>query len=429
MPTCVVGAQWGDEGKGKVAHYLAGSFDAVARYGGGDNAGHTVVVDGRQYKLHLVPSGIFYPQVICILGTGMVINPKVLLEELETLEKFNISTENLFISNGAHVVMPYHYWQDEKEESQRGEGKIGTTGRGIGPAYQDKVARQGIRMVDLTDLPTLREKLVQNLTNKAFCLQGDFDLLLDKLLNEYVEYGKILAGRIVDVSSFINKLICDKKKILFEGAQGTLLDLDFGTYPFVTASHPVAGGASVGLGVAPYHITSVIGILKAYTTRVGNGVFPTELVGKEDEMLREKGNEYGTTTGRPRRCGWLDMVMLRYGARINGYTTLAITKLDVLSNISPLKICTAYKLRDKVVYDLPPLYHQLEQCQPVYEELNGWEEDIRRIRDYNKLPLAARHYLKRISQLLDARISLISVGSKPEETIIPSHTSADFFVD
>lgn len=418
MPLCIVGAQWGDEGKGKVVHYLSAKCDVVARYGGGDNAGHTVVIKEQQFKLHLIPSGIFYPEVKCILGCGMVINPKVLLNELKALEQSNISTANLWISDGAHVIMPYHCLMDNMEEDRRGDSRLGTTVRGIGPAYQDKVARQGIRMIDLTNAGALRTKIEHNLKTKAAILNLDVDGQLDYLVDEYSTYGKILSERMIDTSLQINKLITSNKRIIFEGAQGTLLDIDFGTYPFVTASHPIAGGAAVGLGVPPYHVDSVLGVLKAYTTRVGNGVFPTELCSEEGENLRQKGDEYGTTTGRPRRCGWLDMVMLRYSMRINGYTELAITKLDVLSNIDPLKICTAYKIGDKIVNDISPYHHDLEHCQPIYEELPGWKEDISKARSYDQLPAAARRYVERISELLGVSlVSLISVGASSDATI------------
>lgn len=418
MPLCIVGAQWGDEGKGKVVHYLSAKYDVVARYGGGDNAGHTVVIKEQQFKLHLIPSGIFYPEVKCILGCGMVINPKVLLNELKALEQSNISTANLWISDGAHVIMPYHCLLDNMEEDRRGESRLGTTVRGIGPAYQDKVARQGIRMIDLTNAGVLRTKIEHNLKTKAAILNLDVDGQLDHLVDEYSTYGKILSERMIDTSLQINKLITSNKRIIFEGAQGTLLDIDFGTYPFVTASHPISGGAAVGLGIPPYHVDSVLGVLKAYTTRVGNGVFPTELCSEEGKNLRQKGDEYGTTTGRPRRCGWLDMVMLRYSMRINGYTELAVTKLDVLSNIDPLKICTAYKVGDKIVNDISPYHHDLEHCQPIYEELPGWKEDISKARSYDQLPAAARRYVERISELLGVSlVSLISVGASSDATI------------
>lgn len=418
MSICIVGAQWGDEGKGKIVHFLASEYDIVARYGGGDNAGHTVVFDGKQFKLHLIPSGIFYENVKCILGSGMVINPKNLLVELEALEKSSVTTNNLWISDGAHVIMPYHCWLDEMEEKERQGNSIGTTGRGIGPAYQDKVARRGIRIFDLLEPEILREKLICNLKIKSVNLPDkNIVNLADNILEEYLSYGKALAGRITDTSILLNKLIRNGKSAIFEGAQGVLLDLDFGTYPYVTASHPIAGGVSIGLGVPPSNVNSVLAVLKAYTTRVGNGAFPTELHGEQGNFLREKGHEYGTTTGRPRRCGWLDMVMLKYGAILNGYTELAITKLDVLSNINPLKICTAYKLDGKVVHELPPYHNKLSKCEPVYEELPGWSEEISGVREYNKLPGNAKRYLNKISEQLEAPISIISVGPSHEETI------------
>ena len=418
LSICIVGAQWGDEGKGKIVHYLASGYDVVARYGGGDNAGHTVVFGGQQFKLHLIPSGIFYKDVTSIIGSGMVVNPKALLNELDSLEKSGISTANLSISDGAHVIMPYHCWIDEMDEKQRGENCIGTTGRGIGPAYQDKTARRGIRIFELLEPELLREKILYNLNIKsAYLPDKNIERLVGELLEEYLSYGKILAGRIADTSILLNKLIQNGKKVLFEGAQGVLLDLDFGTYPYVTASHPIAGGVSIGLGVPPSNVNSVLAVLKAYTTRVGNGAFPTELHGEQGDFLRGKGHEYGTTTGRPRRCGWLDMVMLKYGAMLNGYTSLAITKLDVLSIINPLKICTAYKLDGKVIKEFPPYYHSLGRCEPIYEELPGWGEDISTIREYDKLPHAAKKYLDKISKLLDAPISLVSIGASHEETI------------
>lgn len=417
----LIGSQWGDEGKGKITDFLAEKADMVVRYQGGNNAGHTVVVGSQEYKLHLIPSGILYPGTTCVIGNGVVIDPKVLISELDYLEQRGIATDNLKISLRAHLIMPYHIRLDELEEDRKGANKIGTTRRGIGPAYMDKAGRVGIRLVDLLDPEEFADRLKQNLAeknklfNKVYEVEG-FDF--DQVYNEYRGYLGRIERYITDTSVIIHDFISQKKNVLFEGAQGTLLDQDHGTYPYVTSSHPVAGAACIGAGLGPTEINCVIGVVKAYTTRVGEGPFPTELLGADGELIRTMGQEFGTTTGRPRRCGWLDVVILRYAARINGLNRLAITKLDVLDQVPKIKICVAYKYQGETLTNFPASLKVLAGCEPVYEEFEGWMEDTTAARSYEDLPLKARIYLERLSELSQVQPAMIAVGAKREQTII-----------
>jgi len=422
MPSIVlIGAQWGDEGKGKVTDFLAEKADIVVRYQGGNNAGHTVVVGAEEFKLHLIPSGILYPEKTCIIGNGVVIDPGVLLEEIEGLVNRGISIENLRISERAHLIMPYHKKLDEVIEESKGEAKIGTTKRGIGPAYMDKAARTGLRVIDLFDRDQLSVLLEQNLKEKNRLLARVYDSEgFDKqaVMEEYLGYAEKLRRFVTDTSKLIHDALKAGKNVLFEGAQGTLLDLDHGTYPYVTSSHPIAGAACTGAGVGPTDITGTLGIIKAYTTRVGEGPFPTELKDKQGDHLRDKGHEFGTTTGRPRRCGWFDAVIAGYAVRISGLTSLAVTKLDVLSGIETLRICTGYRRRNEILTDFPASMKALDECEPVYEEMPGWVEDISSARTFSDLPAAAQNYLNRISDLAGAPISIVGVGTARSQTII-----------
>jgi adenylosuccinate synthase len=417
----VIGAQWGDEGKGKITDLLSRSADIVVRYQGGVNAGHTVVVDDQTFKLHLIPSGILYPNTECIIGSGTVIDPKVLLEELDTLKDLNISTQNLFISSAAHVTMPYHRLIDQAAELQRGDHKIGTTGRGIGPTYADKSERTGIRMLDLIDPEGLRSQLKWMIAHKNVLLEKLYDLPpldLESVLEEYSGYAARLKPYVVDCSLTIYNAILRRRNILFEGAQGTLLDLDHGTYPYVTSSNPVAGGACVGTGVGPTMIDRVIGVAKAYTTRVGEGPFPTELNDETGELLCDRGAEFGTTTGRQRRCGWFDAVIGRYAVRINGMDCLAITKLDVLDALEEIKICVAYEIDGETCKDFPSNARLFARCKPIYETLPGWKQSTEQCRTLDDLPQAARDYLKFLAEIMDVPIAIVSLGADRDQTII-----------
>ncbi|OPX84496.1 MAG: Adenylosuccinate synthetase [Pelotomaculum sp. PtaB.Bin104] len=424
MSTVVlIGTQWGDEGKGKVTDFLAERADVIVRYQGGNNAGHTVVVDDKEYKLHLIPSGILYRDKTCIIGSGVVIDPAVLIEELKSLEDRGISTENLKISQRAHVIFPYHKLLDQAEEKSKGSKKIGTTSRGIGPAYMDKAARVGIRMLELIDQDELTSLLEENVLGKNRILNKVFDSEgtdYQAVLESYQSYAETLKRYVADVSLIVNGVIEEGKNVLFEGAQGTLLDLDHGTYPYVTSSNPTAGAACLGAGVGPTKIDRVIGIAKAYTTRVGEGPFPTELFDEVGAFIQEQGGEFGTTTGRPRRCGWFDGVIGRYAVRINGLNYLAITKLDVLSRLEKVKICTGYRYHDDIIKDFPASLKVLSECEPVYEELPGWQEDITNTGKLEDLPFNARKYLERVSEVAGAPIAIIGVGSKRSQTIVTS---------
>jgi len=423
MSTVVlVGAQWGDEGKGKVTDFLARQADMVVRYQGGNNAGHTVKVDDKTYKLHLIPSGILYGDKQCLIGNGVVIDPGVLIQELDDLEKQGINTANLRISLRAHVIFPYHKSIDMAEEEGKGNRKIGTTCRGIGPAYTDKASRVGIRMVELIDRDELAEKLRDTLEAKNKLLTGyygandRFDY--HDILERYSGYADRLKKYVTDVSVLVNEAIDEGARILFEGAQGTLLDLDHGTYPYVTSSHPIAAAACLGAGLGPTKINTVLGVAKAYITRVGEGPFPTELHDELGDLIRERGHEFGTTTGRPRRCGWYDAVIARYAARINGLSYLAITKLDVLSGLETLKICTGYRYKGEIIKEFPASLKVLNECEPVYREFPGWQEDISAVSCYDDLPQNAKEYLKHLEELSGVSVAVVGVGPGRAQTLV-----------
>lgn len=423
MPNIVlVGTQWGDEGKGKIIDVLAKDVHYIVRYQGGNNAGHTVWVKGSQFILHLIPSGILWPSKKCVIGNGVVVDPHVLLEEISELKKRGISVKNrLYISELAHLIFPYHKLLDKLKEKQRGSARIGTTGRGIGPAYIDKVSRTGIRMVDLLTPEVFSEKLKVNIEEINRALRKYYKeppINFQSLLKEYTGYAKKLKQYVINTSLLLNKAIDRKESILFEGAQGTLLDVDFGTYPFVTSSNSTAGGACTGAGVGPTKIDRVMGVIKAYTTRVGEGPFPTEFSKEMGEHIRDKGCEYGATTGRPRRCGWLDMVMVKHAVMVNGITEFAIMKLDVLSGLEKIKICTAYKYNGQIHKDFPADMNMLNKVVPVYEELPGWKESISDIKRFNDLPVNTRKYLKCMEELSGVRAKIISVGFDRDDTII-----------
>lgn len=416
--TVLVGSQWGDEGKGKIVDILSEKFKIVARYQGGANAGHTVMIGDKQYILHLIPSGILREDVICVIGNGVVIDPTALLEEIDLLEKNGIKVEGrLFISHNAHLIMPYHKLLDSISES--GENKIGTTGRGIGPCYIDKFARKGIRIVDLLNRTELEKKIRTNLKEKNELLKkvyGHEGLDVDAIVKEYLEFDRAIDKYIKDVPAFLNQALAEGKSVLLEGAQGTLLDVDHGTYPFVTSSSPTSGGACTGTGIPPTKINSVIGIVKAYTTRVGNGPFPTELTDEEGEKLRKIGAEFGATTGRPRRCGWYDAFLVAYSQMVNGLTSVAITKLDVLSNFEKIKVCIGYELNGRRIKSFPTSVDQLSQVTPIYETLDGWNEDISHYLSYDELPVKTKDYLNFIAKHSGIKIDIVSVGPKRKQT-------------
>lgn len=417
----VIGAQWGDEGKGKITDLLSQSADVVVRPQGGVNAGHTIVVQGQTFKLHLIPSGILYPDTECIIGSGTVIDPKVLLEEVDQLHNLGVSTAKLFISQTAHITMPYHRLIDQASEIKRGEHKIGTTGRGIGPTYADKSERMGIRVIDLMNPRDLRKKIAWTVTYKNVILEKLYDLKpLDPeaVIEEYLGYAERLRPYVVDSALKIYEAIQLRKNILFEGAQGTLLDLDHGTYPYVTSSNPIAGGACVGSGVGPTMIDRVIGVAKAYTTRVGEGPFPTELKGSVGALLGDRGAEFGTTTGRARRCGWFDGVIGRYAVRVNGLDCLAITKLDVLDELEEIKVCVAYELDGETCHHFPGNASQFARCKPIYETFPGWQQDTTHCRTLNDLPPQALAYLKFLAELMAVPIAIVSLGASRDQTII-----------
>lgn len=418
----VLGAQWGDEGKGKMTDYLAEDADLVVRFQGGNNAGHTVVVGDKEYKLHLIPSGILYDDKINILGNGVVIDPNALFTEIEYLKELGVEVtpEKLYISDRAQVIMPYHKVLDALKEKSRGKDLIGTTGKGIGPCYTDKVERSGIRICDLLNDKVLKEKIEANLQVKNSMIRDVFGgehIDIMEVYNEYVEFGKKIRPFVRETSVEIYKAIKDNKIVLFEGAQGMLLDIDYGTYPYVTSSNTIAGSVCTGTGIGPTMITNAIGIGKAYTTRVGKGPFPTELFDEMGEHIRSVGHEYGVTTGRARRCGWLDMVILKTTARVCGLTSFAITKMDTLAGIDKIKVCVGYELDGNVIDYFPASLEDLARCKPVYEEFEGWEDDIAKARTYEELPENAKKYLKRIEELTDTKVSIVSVGPKRDQTI------------
>ena len=417
----VIGAQWGDEGKGKITDLLSRSADVVVRSQGGVNAGHTVVVQGQTFKLHLIPSGILYPDTECIIGSGTVIDPEVLIEEIDQLKALEVTVDNLYISQTAHVTMPYHREIDKASEESRGEYKIGTTGRGIGPTYADKSERTGIRVLDLMNPEHLRKQLEWTINYKNVILEKLYNLPPlnpEKVIQEYLKYAERLRPHVIDSSLKIYEAVLEKKNILFEGAQGTLLDLDHGTYPYVTSSNPIAGGACVGAGVGPTTIDRVIGVAKAYTTRVGEGPFPTELSDHIGQLLSDLGAEFGTTTGRRRRCGWFDAVIGRYAVRINGLDCLAITKLDVLDSLEEIKVCVAYEVDGETCNHFPTNASKFANCKPVYKTLPGWQQSTTGCRSLADLPKQALNYLKFMAELMEVPIAIVSVGPSRDQTII-----------
>jgi adenylosuccinate synthase len=422
MNIVVFGAQWGDEGKGKLIDILSQDADITARYQGGNNAGHTVIVGEEEYVFHLIPSAILHRQKVCVIGNGVVIDPQSLLKELRdlTARGMKINPDQLKIAINAHVVMPYHRVLDGLREGKR-KHKIGTTGRGIGPCYADKVTRCGIRMVDLLNPKVFKAKLEDNLSEKNEIFRKAFghkEYKFDEIYSEYLAYGKKLKPYVCDTALYLNEQISKKKSILFEGAQGAFLDIDFGTYPFVTSSNSCVAGVCSGSGVPPTKIDKIIATVKAYTTRVGEGPFPTEFSSKMDDQIRTKGKEFGATTGRPRRCGWFDAVLVRYALIINGADELAIMKLDVLDDLKEIKICTSYRYKGKSILEFPHDYDVVSHSKPVYETLPGWQASTRGIRSFNKLPINARNYINRMEELLKVRIKYISIGSKRDEIIV-----------
>ncbi|MBU5441913.1 adenylosuccinate synthase [Paenibacillus sp. MSJ-34] len=415
----VVGTQWGDEGKGKITDYLAESADVVARYQGGNNAGHTILINDKKYKLTLIPSGIFYHDKTCVIGNGAVINPAALIEEINYIRDNGFSTDNLRLSDRAHVIMPYHLVLDGLEEDRKGANKIGTTRKGIGPCYMDKAARNGIRIADLLDAEEFETRLRRLVAEKNHLIEqvyGGEPLDADQILAEYLGYADTLRPYVTDTSVVLNDAIDEGRKVLFEGAQGVMLDIDQGTYPFVTSSNPTAGGVCIGSGVGPSKINQVIGVAKAYTTRVGDGPFPTELNDETGDYIREKGFEYGTVTGRPRRVGWFDSVVVRHARRVSGITGLSLNSLDVLTGLETVKICTGYKYKDQIIEHYPASLKVLGECEAIYEEMPGWSEDITRAKSLEDLPETTRNYVKRVSELTGIPIAIFSVGRNREQT-------------
>ena len=424
----VIGTQWGDEGKGKIVDWLTDSVAAVVRFQGGNNAGHTLVVGGKKTILRLIPSGILHDGVRCFIGSGVVVSPQALFEEIEELKKAGVDVESrLTIAPTCPLILPYHKALDHAREAAKGDKKIGTTGRGIGPAYEDKVARRAVRMIDLFNLPVLKEKLQANVALYNAQLQHLYNqqaVDFEQVYQEVVQYADRIKPLIGDVSNTLYQIHQSGGKILFEGAQGTLLDIDYGTYPFVTSSNCVAGAASAGAGVAPQMLDYVLGIVKAYTTRVGSGPFPTELFDDTGKLLAERGNEFGSVTGRPRRCGWFDAPALRRSLQINGVTGMCITKLDVMDTLPEIKICTGYKLGDKVVEILPFGSDEVAQCEPIYETMAGWQANTFGVQKYEDLPENARHYLQRLQELVGVPVSIVSTGPDRVQTIIIEHPFA-----
>ncbi|AZO93532.1 adenylosuccinate synthase [Halocella sp. SP3-1] len=417
----VIGTQWGDEGKGKITDMLARTADVVVRFGGGNNAGHTVIVGDEKFELHLIPSGILYPEKINVIGNGVVIDPEALLKEMYGLIERKISLDNFFISESAHVIMPYHRLLDRLEEERKADSKIGTTGKGIGPAYTDKIARRGIRVCDTLNRDIFYKKLQENLAYQNLIIEKVYKskpVDIEEIMEEYLPYIEEIRPYVKNTSLLLDKVRKENKKIFFEGAQGTLLDVDYGTYPFVTSSNPTAGGVCNGAGIGPVLIDDVVGVAKAYLTRVGEGPFPTELEDKTGEWLREKGHEYGVTTGRPRRCGWFDVPILKHAFRVNGLTEIALTKVDVLTGLDEIKVCTAYRYQGEVLDEFPVQLEKLSACKPVYENLPGWKEDISAVRDFDKLPENARNYIKRIEELIAVPVKIIGTGPEREEAIL-----------
>ncbi len=419
--TIILGAQWGDEGKGKIVDLLSARADVVARYQGGPNAGHTVVIDEEEIVLHQIPSGMLHPHTRCIIGNGVVIDPVILMEEVDFLKSKGFQVDGrLFISHRAHLIMPYHKLLDTTREAAEGAARIGTTGRGIGPAYVDKFDRCGIRIVDLLDRTTLADKLLKNLESKNKVLRRIYDrdsMDTEKIIQDYLEFDRRIDAYVKDTTVLINRAIDAGEEVLIEGAQGTMLDIDFGTYPYVTSSNPIAGGACTGLGIGPTRINTVLGVVKAYTTRVGMGPMPTEFDQEFGNRMRELGGEYGATTGRPRRCGWFDAVVVRLAAMVNGLTHLAITKLDVLDSLEEIRICTGYRYQGRLLDHYPAELWIQEQLEPVYESHPGWQTSTQSARTFAELPTAAQNYVRRLSELTNTPVSIVSVGSKRSQTI------------
>ncbi len=426
MPNAViVGAQWGDEGKGKVVDVLTERADVVVRFQGGNNAGHTLVVGGEKTVLHQIPSGILHPRVVCVIGNGVVVNPEVLLDEIRALRARGVKVEpsNLMLSDRAHLIMPYHQRIDVAREAASGSGKIGTTGRGIGPTYEDKMARKGLRLCDLLDESVFEAKLRAVLEEKNHYLEARLKaspFAFEEIAMPFREFARALRPFVGSTAAFLDGEMRAGKSVLFEGAQGAQLDVDHGTYPYVTSSSTVAGGACTGAGVGPTWIDAVVGISKAYTTRVGSGPFPTEIHGEEGERLRKRGAEYGSTTGRPRRCGWLDAVVVRDAVRVNGLTGVTLMKMDVLTGTDPIRICTGYRLDGRVVDDVPASLEQLERAVPVYEDHPGWTEDLAGITSFDALPTNAQSYVRRVESLIKTKVVMLSVGPNRDETIVLS---------
>ncbi len=420
----VVGAQWGDEGKGKIVDLLTANFDIVARYQGGHNAGHTVIIGGKKYVLHLIPSGILHPGKTCVIGNGVVIDLAALKKELRELESGGIDCRGrLLVSNRAHLILDYHRLIERADEERRGSGKIGTTNRGIGPSYEDKAGRRGIRICDLGSPGDLVHLIRENISQKESLFPDNLTIDPEALAAQTAALGEELSPFFADTSEFLNRSIDEGKNVLFEGAQGNLLDVDHGTYPFVTASNATAGGACAGTGVGPTRIHGVIGIVKAYTTRVGEGPFPTELTDSLGEEIRARGQEYGASTGRPRRCGWFDAVVVHYARLVNNLDTLVITKLDVLDTLEEIKICTGYRYKGELLKTFPPEIRVLEQCRPEYRTVRGWKKKTAGITDFNSLPELARDYLRLLSDLVKTEISVVSTGPDRTETIVASPVS------
>lgn len=418
----VLGAQWGDEGKGKMTDYLAEEANVVVRYQGGNNAGHTVEVGEKQYKLHLIPSGILHDEKLNVIGNGVVVDPKAFFTEIDYLkeEGVKVTPEKLIVSDRAHVIMPYHKVLDKLKEKARGKNDIGTTGKGIGPCYTDKFERCGIRVCDLIDKEVFKEKLKDNIEMKnkyIVNVLGGEPLSFEEIYEEYSNYGEELKPFVKDTSVRVYNEIKEDKTVLFEGAQGMLLDIDYGTYPYVTSSNTTAGGVANGVGIGLNMITNAVGIAKAYTTRVGKGPFPTELEDETGEWIREKGHEYGVTTGRSRRCGWLDIVILKTSVRVSGLTSLAVTKIDTLAGLEKVKMCVGYKFNDEIIDYFPASLEDLAKCEPIYEEFDGWDESVANARSYEELHPNARKYLERIEELTDTRISIVSVGPRRDQTM------------
>ncbi|MCP2604994.1 adenylosuccinate synthase [Candidatus Aminicenantes bacterium AH-873-B07] len=428
----IVGTQWGDEGKGKIVDLLTSAFDIIARYQGGHNAGHTVFVKGRKIVLHLIPSGILHPKKLCIIGNGVVIDPKAFFHEINELKKLGIYIDdNLIVSKGAHLILPYHVLIEKTFEEKKGEKKIGTTCRGIGPAYEDKAARIGIKAGDFLNLNILKEKIFRNVEekNKILSLYNQSPLNPEAIFNEYKNYSEKMKKYVKDTAWILNKKIEEGKTVLFEGAQGTLLDIDHGTYPYVTSSTPTSGGVCAGLGISPDKINGILGVTKAYTTRVGMGPFPTEIFDWRGEILQRNGNEFGATTGRPRRCGWFDAVAVKYSLKINGIKNIALTKIDVLDNLDEIKICISYKYKGEILNTFPTEDWILNEVEPVYKKFKGWKKKTKGIIDFNSLPLLAKDYIKAIEDLIEAEVTLISTGVERKDTIIKSKKSLSKLID